>query len=160
MWLLSTKPIRTIKRADLMDHKHRLDVNEYERYYGVKLHKDLKTHYHVWSFPNMLLSRRSRQIRRGWVIRIHCRFALNAVFKHTKNPPKYAIANSFAIGEFPKNIKKRNAASNREKSERLMLKIYQMKWGLCWRQPDHMAILCLHCWCSLKKIKSTLLSTK
>ena len=106
----------------LKKHSKTLGVAEYERHHKVKLKDELKKQYHVHGFPNMLLSRRSKKIKNGWLTCASCHKSLSK--KNTKskrtgtdkdkvsNPPKYAIANGFVIGEFPDVITRRTRLPN------------------------------------------------
>ena len=113
-FLLGTEALRTLTREQLKAHKHKLGVHEYEQFHGVKLNKDQISQYHVPTFPNMLLSRRSRKIGRGWVSCGHCASSLRPDTRYKRNPPKFAIANGFAIGEFPDEIERMNPRSRRD----------------------------------------------
>ena len=107
--ILGTEPLKTINRDDLRKHKHRLGVDEYQQFHGYELTDLTKHQYCVNGFPKMLLSPRSRMIGKGkWVICGHCKYSMKP--RHIfKGPPKFAIANGFAIGEFPNSIPKHNA---------------------------------------------------
>ena len=102
--ILGTEPLRTIHRDDLRKHKHRLGVDEYQQFHGYELTDLTKRQYRVNGFPKMLLSPRSRMIGKGkWVICGHCKYSMQP--RHIfKGPPKFAIANGFAIREFSNSI--------------------------------------------------------
>lgn len=97
------EPIRGIKRKDLIRHKRRLSVQEYELYYDVKLEKDIIDYYHVRGFDGMLLSPRARTCKTGWVTCGSCRYALRPD-RTFRGPPKFALANGNLITEFPTKI--------------------------------------------------------
>ena len=101
----ANEPIRGMKRKDIILHKKRLSVFEYEQYHGVKLPPELVKQYHVAHFNNMLLSPRARRCKDGWVTCLSCRQSLRPE-KKFRGPPKYSIANGFAIGEFPRSIRR------------------------------------------------------
>ena len=105
-FLRPSEDINTLSEKQLKNHRHRLGVHEYEEYHDVKLHKDLIQQYHVDPFKNMLLSKRSRKLEDGWVACSQCHGSLQPRNSKTTKPPKFAIANGFAIGEFPKTIKR------------------------------------------------------
>lgn len=53
----------------------------------------------------MLLSPRSRKVDTGqYAVCIHCKVAMKPSQASSKNPPKFAITNGFAIGSFPARI--------------------------------------------------------
>ena len=114
-FIIGTEPLRTMSRKQLKAHKKWLGVHEYEQYHEVKLNKFQISQYHVPSLPSMLLSRRSRKIGKGWVTCGHCHTSLRPNTKFRPNPPKYAIANGFAIGEFPEEIERVNPKFNERK---------------------------------------------
>ena len=109
--------------SQLKAHKHRLGVKEYEQYHQVRLSPLLIKKYHVPSLPYMLLSRRSRKVGKGFIACGHCRLALRASNRSSTKPPKFAIANGFAIGEFPEEIECVNPTPRHEKKGRLTLKM-------------------------------------
>ena len=123
---MATEPLRTMNRAQLKAHKHRLGVREYEQYHQVRLSPILIKQYHVPSLPYMLLSQRSRKVRKGWIACGHCCSALRAGNRSSTKPPKFAIANGFAIGEFPQEIMRVNPVSRPETKRKLTLKMYPM----------------------------------
>ena len=118
-FVMATEPLRTMNRAQLKAHKHRLGVREYEQYHQVRLSPILIKQYHVPSLPYMLLSQRSRKVRKGWIACGQCRSALRAGNRSSTKPPKFAIANGFAIGEFPEEIKRVNPTSRHDKKRKI-----------------------------------------
>ena len=111
---MGNESLRTMTRQQLKPHKHRLGIREYEQYHKVKLSATLISQYHVPTLPNMLLSRRSRKIGKGWVTCAHCRSSLRPDTRLKTKPPKFAIANGFVIGEFPEEVKRVNPKSKYE----------------------------------------------
>ena len=83
-FIMETEPLRTMNRAQLKAHKHRLGVTEYEQYHQVRLIPLLIKQYHVPSLPHMLLSRRSRKVGKGFIACGHCRLALRALVAPTR----------------------------------------------------------------------------
>ena len=116
---MATEPIRTVTCVHLKVHKHRLGVTEYEQYHQVRLIPLLIKQYHIPSLPYMLLSRRSRKVGKGFIACCHCRSALSAGNIAGTKPPKLAIANSNAIGEFPEEIERVNPISRQEKKRKI-----------------------------------------
>ena len=91
--------------SDIKRQSHRLSVKRYEEFYGEALHKDLVAQYHVPGFPGMLLSKRARKVGCGhYSVCTHCKTSLKACFVVLKHPPKFAIANGFAISSFANKI--------------------------------------------------------
>lgn len=107
----SSEPLKTMTRDQLVVHKRRLGVHEYEEYHNVTLKPELIRQYHVKGFSNMLLSPRSRLLvhnrRKGWITCSHCRLSLRPHLQLKPNPPRFSIANGFVIGEFARRIKRR-----------------------------------------------------
>ena len=64
----------------------------------------------------MLLSPfpRSRTIGKGLVVCAHCHSPLRPQNMQKQNPSKFAIANGFAKGEFPKEILRHNSKNIRK----------------------------------------------
>jgi hypothetical protein len=99
------KKVPSMSISDIKRHSHRLSVKRYEEFYGEALHKDLVAQYHVPGFPGMLLSKRARKVGCGlYSVCTHCKTGLKACSVASKHPPKFAIANGFAIGSFPSKI--------------------------------------------------------
>ena len=101
----ATEPIRGIKRKELIRHKKRLSVQEYEIYYEEELEKDITDYYHVKGFRGMLLSPRARTCKTGWVICGSCRNALRPE-KTLSGPPRFALCNGNLVTEFPTEIER------------------------------------------------------
>ena len=100
--ILGTESLHVMRKDRLKEHSHRLGVREYEQYHGIELPEILKEQYHVPYFPDMLLSRRARRIRKGWTTCAQCKSAMTKRCITKFTPPKNAIANGFAIGQMPK----------------------------------------------------------
>ena len=100
-FILGTDSIRYLRGNDIKQHKHRIGVESYEKYYKTKLDKELVKQYHVPNMPGLLLSPRSRKIDKGYETCLACCEGMqrNHIIKET--PPKFAIANGFVIGSFP-----------------------------------------------------------
>jgi hypothetical protein len=97
--------IPSMSISDIKSHSHKLSVERYEEFYGEPLHKDLVKQYHVPGFPGMLLSKRARKVGTGrYSVCQHCKSVLKPSSVQSKKPPKFAIANGFAIGSFPNKI--------------------------------------------------------
>ena len=97
--------VSSMSSAEIKKHRCRLGVQTYENFQGVPLHKDLIKQYTVSGFPGMLLSPRSRKISAGtYPVCSHCKAGMKPSQTCSKKPPKFAIANGFAIGTFPTKI--------------------------------------------------------
>ena len=107
--ILGTESLRVMREDRLKEHSHRLGVHEYEQYHGIELPKILKKQYRVRGYPNMLLSRRERRIRKEWTTCAECKSAMKKRCITKFTPPKNAIANGFAIGQMPKKLKDKMA---------------------------------------------------
>ena len=118
-FIKAAEPLKTMDRKQLKAHRHRLGIREYEIYHQVTLNNPLISQYHVPTLPNMLLSQRSRKIGRGWVTCAHCRSSLRSDNRSSTKPPKFAIANGFAIGEFPQEIMRVNPVSRCETKRKI-----------------------------------------
>jgi len=101
-FILGNDSIRHLRGNDIKKHKHRIGVESYEKYYETKLDKELVEQYHVPNLPGLLLSPRSRKTDKGYETCLTCCEGMQRNNIPKKNPPKYAIANGFVIGSFPK----------------------------------------------------------
>ena len=82
-----------------------LVLKSYEEFHGALLHTNLNAQYHVTGFPGMLLSPRSWKVGSGrYAVCTHCKSGMKVSQANSKKPPKFAIANGFAIGTFPSRI--------------------------------------------------------
>lgn len=112
--ILGTERISHLSVDQLKRNKKRLGVEQYEAFHG-KLHPELKKQYSVpdkddpkKDLDGILLSPRARKTSQGWTACQHCKVALKDENLHRHGPPRYAIANGFCIGEFPKHIVSRS----------------------------------------------------
>ena len=86
-------------------NKKQLGVEEYKRYHNVKLYSKLKKQYRIHNdLDNMLLSSRAKETPRDWTTCRHCKLALQDKNINRTKSLKWAIANGFCIGKFPKYI--------------------------------------------------------
>ena len=112
--ILGTERISHLSVDQLKRNKKRLGVEQYEAFHG-KLHPELKKQYSVpdkddpkKDLDGILLSPRARKTSQGWTACQHCKVALKDENLHRHGPPRYAIANGFCIGKFPKHIVSRS----------------------------------------------------
>jgi hypothetical protein len=97
--------VSSMSSSEIKQHRCRLGVQTYKEYQGVPLHKDLVKQYTVSGFPGMLLSPQSRKIATGrYPVCSHCKAGMKPLQTCSKKPPKFAIANDFAIRTFPTKI--------------------------------------------------------
>ena len=103
--LTTSSKVTSMSMSDIKKHSCRLAVKTYEEFQGVPLHKDLVAQYTVPSFPEMMLSPRSQKVGSGrFAVCTHCKSGMKVSQANSKKPPKFAIANGFAIGTFPSRI--------------------------------------------------------
>ena len=107
--ILGVERISHLSVDQLKRNKKRLGVEQYEAFHG-KLHPELKKQYRICDkdLDGILLSQRGRKTSQSWTACRHCKNALHDECLHCPNPPKYAIANGFCIGEFPTHIVSRS----------------------------------------------------
>ena len=60
--------------------------------------------YEVNGLPGLLLSPWSRKYSNGYATCSVCNSGMQTSLAKKKNPPKFAIANGFVIGSFPREI--------------------------------------------------------
>ena len=91
--------------SDIKQHSYWLGIKCYEECQGAPLHKDLIVQYTVPGFPGMLLSPQSQKVGSGrYAVCTHCKVGMKVSQDNSKKPPKFAIANGFAIVTFPSRI--------------------------------------------------------
>lgn len=103
--ILGTKPIRKLTKDRIMLNEHRLSVQMLEDFNGEELNDILKKQYQVDGLEGILLSPRAHRDGDSFDSCHSCEVSLrpNQARKSSK-PPKYAIANGFAIGYIPRHI--------------------------------------------------------
>jgi hypothetical protein len=92
-------------------------VESYEKFYDTKLKPELRNQYLIndIDLKELLLSPRSRRTRKGYSTCSCCFAAMNSKKKSKNCPPKFAIANGFTIGSFPKEIQRSTEHGNKKK---------------------------------------------
>ena len=100
-FILGTDSIKHLKEKDIKQHKHRIGVASYEKYYKTKLHRDLVKQYRVPRMPGLLLSPRSRKTDRGYETCSTCYTGMQRWCIRRDRPPRDSIANGFVIGSIP-----------------------------------------------------------
>ena len=103
--ILGTKPICKLTKDRIMLNEHRLSVQMLEDFIGDELNDILKKQYQVDGLEGILLSPRAHRDGDSFDSCHSCEVSLrpNQARKSSK-PPKYAIANGFAIGYIPRHI--------------------------------------------------------
>ena len=97
--------VKFIEKETLLESSSKLAVSTYEEYYdGVHMHRELVKQYQVddCDLKHLLLSPRARVDQKGYECCEMCFGSLQCSRnKDQDKPPKFAIANGFAIGHVP-----------------------------------------------------------
>jgi hypothetical protein len=88
----------------LKKYEPALGVKSYEVFRNESLHPLLIKQYRVKGLDGMLLSPRANKNKKGYSMCTSCYDRLKKKKLSSNVPPKFAIANGFAIGSFPKVI--------------------------------------------------------
>ena len=104
-FIIGTETIHKLTKKDIGAHSERLGVKSYEEYYQTTLKAEVKRQYQVQGLTDMLLSPRSRKYPDGYATCSVCYTGMQPQMASKKTPPKFSIANGFAIGSFPQVIK-------------------------------------------------------
>ena len=118
-FIIGTEKIHKLSRNQISQHSNRLSVKTYETYYGVELKDELRKQYEVNDdlLRNLLLSTRSRKYRNGYATCSCCFKGMCQTLINKKTPPKYAIANGYVIGSFPREIQFTTKDGKRKKGQ-------------------------------------------
>ena len=100
-----------ISKNRLMKHSHRISVESYESFYRVCLPIELISQYSVEGLEGLLLSKRSRGDHHKHLICSSCNESFRMKHLHSA-PPKFSIANGFAIGTVPEQVISHNDISD------------------------------------------------
>ena len=95
----------TFTKEDIGVHSGRLGVKSYKEFYQTTPKEENKRQYQVKGLKNMLLSPQSRKYPDGYATCSICYNGMQPQMAYKKTPPKFAIANGFVIGSFPREIK-------------------------------------------------------
>ena len=111
--IIGVEDVHYVTKNHLLEHKERLGVESYEGFHGV-MDEELKRQYEVGGLEGILLSRRfGRDNADAFTV---CSCCYNSLRKGTTtSPPKYSIANGFAIGSIPETIVYRNKDGDEER---------------------------------------------
>ena len=104
-FIIGTETIHKLTKEDIGAHSERLGVKSYEEFYHTTLKPEVKRQYQVQGLQNMLLSLRSRKYPDGYATCSVCYTGMQPQMASKKTPPKFAIANGFVIGCFPRVVK-------------------------------------------------------
>ena len=120
--IIGTEEIKWVSKQELEESGDRLSVASYQEYYSTYLNRDLVEQYQVVDpdLHGLLLS--PRAYKRHYSDEYHCCVSCyNSIVRGNKeersSPPKFAIANGFAIGYIPREIKRRCPVLNRTHRE-------------------------------------------
>jgi len=103
-FIIGTEEQCNITKDQLLEHRERLGVESYEEYHG-EMDEVLQKQYEIKGLEGILLSRRfGKDDANQFTVCSSCKKALNSNSATSKNPPKYSIANGFAIGAIPETI--------------------------------------------------------
>eukprot|EP00984_Skeletonema_dohrnii_P022687 scaffold11781_cov86-Skeletonema_dohrnii-CCMP3373.AAC.1 len=106
--IIGEEKVCNISAERLEENRHRIsvDVNVYEEFYRKTLHPLLVEQYSVEGLDRLLLSPRAYREGDNFECCQSCNSSMqpSKAKKKGSKPPKYAIANVFAIGHFPSVI--------------------------------------------------------
>ncbi len=102
--IIGTEAIHNLTKEQILLHKKRLNVESYEEHYETKLKSEVTKQYEVDGLKGMLLSPWSRRYSNGCATCSVCNSGMQTSTATKKTPPKFAIANGFVIGSFPREI--------------------------------------------------------
>jgi len=103
-FIIGTERVHRIAKKTLKKYEPALGVKSYNAFHNESLHPLLIKQYKVKGLDGMLLSPRANKNKKGYSICTSCYSCLKKKKPSSKVPPKFAIANGFAIGSFPKVI--------------------------------------------------------
>ncbi len=106
--IIGLEPVKYVDKETLLQHSEKLCVSQYEEYYdGIPLNSELVRQYQVDDFDlkHLLLSPRARIRDEGYECCESCFCSLKSTKKNdSAKPPKFSIANGFAIGHIPDTL--------------------------------------------------------
>jgi hypothetical protein len=122
-FIIGTEEQCSITRDQLLEHKDRLGVESYEECHGV-MDNELQKQYEIKGLEGILLSRRfGKDDANNFTVCSRCKEALKADCITNKSPPKYSIANGFAIGTIPETIEVKGEDDEQSRSTKLLSNI-------------------------------------
>ena len=101
-YIIGTEKIHWLTSRRIFQHRHRLSIDVWEKLYGEKMPSELQKQYEVidenYDFSGILLSPYAKKNKKGnYMCCSGCMKSMDQRPNLT-SPPKYAIANGFAIG--------------------------------------------------------------
>jgi hypothetical protein len=103
-FIIGTEIIHKLTKEQILLLERRLSVASYEEYYETKIKSEVTKQYEVNGLKGMILSPRSRRYCNGYATCTVCNSGMQASMASKKTPPRFAIANGFVIGSFPRVI--------------------------------------------------------
>ena len=152
--IIGMEEVKQISKEQLEDNAERLSVASYEEHYEISLKRDLVIQYQVEDddLKDLLLSPRASLSKD----RLHytcCASCYNSLCQGNKsesdNPPKFAIANGFAIGHIPRLIS--FLSKDGEHKERVIIPEQDLNDVLCSAISPVRPFGYVHAWCGGKE---------
>jgi hypothetical protein len=103
-FIIGTETIHKLTKEDIGKHSGRLGIKSYEEFYQITIKDEVKRQYRVQGLQDLLLSPQSRKYPDGYTTCSVCYTGMQPQMACKKTPPKFAIANGFVIGSFPREI--------------------------------------------------------
>jgi hypothetical protein len=120
--IIGMEEVKRISKQQLTENADRLNVSQYEEHFSISLKQDLVVQYQVedYDLKDLLLSPRAQRS----IDKKHyqcCSSCYNCLVKGKKeegrNPPKFSIANGFAIGHIPKLLRYKTKSGEMKEKE-------------------------------------------
>ena len=103
-FIIGTERVHRMAKKTIKKYKPALGVQSYEVFHNERIHPMLIDQYSVKGLRGMLLSPRAGKNKKGYTMCSSCYTCLNDKCPSSTIPPRFSIANGFAIGSFPKII--------------------------------------------------------
>lgn len=119
--IIGMEEVKRISKEQLTENADRLNVTQYEEHFSISLKQELVVQYQVEDFDlkDLLLSPRAQRSSDDKFYQCCCA-CYNSLTKGKKeegrNPPKFSIANGFAIGHIPNILRYRNKSGEMQSS--------------------------------------------
>ena len=119
--IIGMEEVKQISKEQLTENADRLSVTQYEEHFSISLKQELVVQYQVEDFDlkDLLLSPRAQRSSDEKFYQC-CSACYNSVTKGKKEegryPPKFSIANGFAIGHIPNILRYRNKSGEMQSS--------------------------------------------
>ena len=99
--IIGTEQACDLDAAQILKHRDRLSIDSYNEFFGVALDPVLVKQYEIQGLHGLLLSPRSPCTGDKYKACAYCYSGMRDCNLGSNNPPKYSIANGFAIGTVP-----------------------------------------------------------